>query len=52
MNVNKLDVFTFKEGDLKLGRLSRVLDLRRASDGINASVITENRVKAQEILLL
>lgn len=46
----ELDFFTFIEGDLKLGRLGRVLDLSRAHDRINAPIITKNRELKHERL--
>ena len=36
---NELDILTFKEGDLQLGRLSGVLTLGRADDSISGSVV-------------
>ena len=47
---NELDFFTVIEGDLKLGRLSRVLGLGRADDRINSSIIT-NKKKEEKLLI-
>lgn len=46
---NDLGFFTFKEGDLQLGRHSRVLDFGRAGDGVDSSIIAEEKRELNQI---